>query len=93
MKNLGYPRSLFFIDMGLVLAAAAITYCLGLTNKLDEPTISGFFQFILYILDFSILLSFEVSIYRQYRRVKYEVAIAWGQQVIAPRHLVTLIGG
>jgi hypothetical protein len=63
MKNLGYPRSLFFIDLGLVLAAAAITYCLGLTNKLDEPTISGFFQFILYILDFSILLSVEVSIY------------------------------
>lgn len=37
-------------------------------------------------------ISFEISLYRQYRRIKYEVGLAWGQQVIAPRHLMVLLG-
>ncbi len=37
-------------------------------------------------------LAFEVSVYRQYRQVKYEVALAWGVKVIAPRHVGILIG-
>ena len=35
MKSIGYPRSLFFIDLGMVLVATIITYFLGLTERLD----------------------------------------------------------
>lgn len=37
-------------------------------------------------------LSFEVSVYRQYRQVKYEIAMAWGVGVPNAAHLVTLLG-
>lgn len=37
-------------------------------------------------------LSFEVSVYREYRRVKYEIAMAWGVGVPNPAHIATLIG-
>lgn len=37
-------------------------------------------------------LSFQVAMYRQYRQVHFEVALAWGVKTIAPRHLGLLIG-
>lgn len=37
-------------------------------------------------------LAFEVSIYRQYRQVKYEIAMAWGVGVPNAAHVATLIG-
>lgn len=36
-------------------------------------------------------LSFEVSKYMEYRRVRYEVSIVWGAEVIKPEHLALLI--
>jgi hypothetical protein len=37
-------------------------------------------------------LAFDVSMYKQYRQVYYELAIAYGGAVIKPEHVTTLMG-
>ncbi len=37
-------------------------------------------------------LSFQIAMYRQYRQVHFEVGLAWGVKMIAPRHTAVLIG-
>jgi len=37
-------------------------------------------------------LAFEVAVYRQYRQVKYEIALAWGVAMTKPDHAVIMLG-
>jgi hypothetical protein len=37
-------------------------------------------------------LAFQVAMYKQYRQVHFEVALAWGVKMIAPRHAALIIG-
>lgn len=37
-------------------------------------------------------ISFQVAVYREYRRVRYEVGLAWGVKLIKPEHVAILMG-
>ncbi len=75
-RNLGFSRN------ALLLAARLPAINTGGDMATDRQVItdprSGF--------------SIEVSMYPQYRQVRYELAAAWGVKVIKPEHIAVLLG-
>lgn len=77
-----YTPNLAFHRGAIVLATRAPALPQGGDSADDRTTITDPFSG----------LSFEVSVYRQYRQVKYEIAAAWGVGTPNGAHIATLIG-
>jgi len=77
-----YTPNLAFSQDAIVLAARAPALPEGGDSADDRTTVVDPFSG----------LAFEVSVYRQYRRVKYEIAMAWGVGTPNKRHIATLAG-
>ena len=75
-------RSMFFHRSAIVLAARA--------PALPEEGDSADDRMM--ITDPVTGVTFEFSLYKQYRQVRYEVALAWGWKNVMPRHTGALIG-
>lgn len=78
----GGPRSMAFARSSIVLATRAP----ALPEQGDSATDR------MIVTDPTSGLSFEVSMYPQYRQIQYEVALAWGAQMVKPEHAALLLG-
>jgi hypothetical protein len=77
-----YTPNLAFSPDGLVLAARAPALPTGGDSAVDRTTVT----------DTVSGLNFEVSLYHEYRRIRYEVAMAWGTGAPNPAHIALLLG-
>lgn len=77
-----YTANVAFGPNALVLAARAPALPTGGDSADDRYTVT----------DPVSGISFEVSLYREYRRIRYEVALAWGTGAPNPSQIATLLG-
>lgn len=76
------PRSMVFSRSAIALATRAPALPVGGDSAVDRmmvtDPVSG--------------LTFEVSMYAQYRQMQYEVAVVWGTKMVKPEHAALLLG-
>ena len=75
-RNMAFNRSAIVLATRLPARPSAGDMAIDVTTLIDPR--SG--------------LAFEVSVYPGYRKVVYEVSLAWGFEVIKPEHTALLIG-
>ena len=76
------PRNLMFAQSAILLVARAPNLPEGGDMADDRMMLT----------DARSGLSFEISVYRQYRQVQYEIAMAWGVACIKPENVAILLG-